>query len=192
MFKLALKNLLFYRSRSITTFVLTFVSTLFFIVYVAMMDGSHESMLKNALKVYTGAIEIYKKEYRDIGGNEYLYFAVPNSGVFRLSLTELTVESEKIPQQFILHQNYPNPFNPITTIQYELLQRSDVQINIYDLLGRKVITLVSEKQNAGFKSITWDATSVSSGMYFYQIRVYDPDEIGAGEYVQTRKMVVLK
>ena len=72
MFKLALKNLLFYRSRSITTFVLTFVSTLFFIVYVAMMDGSHESMLKNALKVYTGAIEIYKKEYREIGGNEYL------------------------------------------------------------------------------------------------------------------------
>lgn len=72
MFKLALKNLLFYKSRSLTTFVLTFVSTLFFIVYVAMMDGSHESMLKNALKVYTGAIEIYKKEYRDIGGNEYL------------------------------------------------------------------------------------------------------------------------
>ena len=72
MFKLALKNLLFYKSRSITTFVLTFVSTLFFIVYVAMLDGSHESMLKNALKVYTGAIEIYKKEYRDIGGNEYL------------------------------------------------------------------------------------------------------------------------
>lgn len=72
MFKLALKNILFYKSRSITTFILTFISTLLFIVYVAMMDGSHESMLKNAFKVYTGAIEIYKKEYRDIGGNEYL------------------------------------------------------------------------------------------------------------------------
>lgn len=72
MFKLALKNILFYKSRSITTFILTFISTLLFIVYVAMMDGSHESMLKNALKVYTGAIEIYKKDYRDIGGNEYL------------------------------------------------------------------------------------------------------------------------
>ena len=72
MFKLALKNILFYKSRSITTFILTFISTLFFIVYVAMLDGSHESMLKNALKVYTGAIEIYKKEYRDVGGNEYL------------------------------------------------------------------------------------------------------------------------
>ncbi|WP_309497624.1 FtsX-like permease family protein [Sulfurovum sp.] len=72
MFKLALKNILFYKSRSITTFILTFISTLLFIVYVAMMDGSHESMLNNALKVYTGAIEIYKKDYRDIGGNEYL------------------------------------------------------------------------------------------------------------------------
>ena len=72
MFHLALKNILFYKSRSITTFVLTFFSTLLFIVYVSMLDGSHESMLKNALKVYTGAIEVYKKGYRDIGGNEYL------------------------------------------------------------------------------------------------------------------------
>ena len=72
MFSLALKNILFYKGRSITTFVLTFISALFFIVYVSMMDGSHNSMLQNALKVYTGAIEIYKKDYRDIGGNEYL------------------------------------------------------------------------------------------------------------------------
>lgn len=72
MFSLALKNIYFYKSRSITTFVLTFISALLFIVYVAMMDGAHESMLQNALKVYTGAIEIYKKGYREVGGNEYL------------------------------------------------------------------------------------------------------------------------
>ena len=72
MFSLALKNILFYKSRSITTFVLTFFATLLFIVYVALMDGSHNSMLENALKVYPGAIEIYKKGYRDKGGNEYL------------------------------------------------------------------------------------------------------------------------
>lgn len=71
MFSFALKNIFFYKSRSITTFILTFISTLLFIVYVSMMDGSHNSMLKNALKVYTGAIEIYKTGYRDIGGNEY-------------------------------------------------------------------------------------------------------------------------
>jgi len=72
MFSLALKNILYYKSRSITTFILTFISAFFFIVYVALMDGSHNSMLQNSLKVYTGAIEIYKKGYRDIGGNEYL------------------------------------------------------------------------------------------------------------------------
>ncbi len=72
MFYLALKNIRFYKGRSISTFVLTFVATLLFIVYVALMHGSHQSILHNALKVYTGAIEIYKKGYRDIGGNEYL------------------------------------------------------------------------------------------------------------------------
>jgi len=72
MFSFALKNILFYKGRSITTFILTFVSTMFFIVYVSMMDGSHKSMLENSLKIYTGAIEIYHKEYRDVGGNDYL------------------------------------------------------------------------------------------------------------------------
>lgn len=72
MFSLAFKNILFYKGRAITTFVLIFFSTLLFIVYVAMMNGSHNSMLRNTLKVYTGAIEIYKKGYRDIGGNQYL------------------------------------------------------------------------------------------------------------------------
>lgn len=72
MFGFALKNIFFYKGRSITTFVLTFISTMLFIVYVSMMDGSHESMLKNSLKVYGSDIEIYHKDYRDKGGNEYL------------------------------------------------------------------------------------------------------------------------
>ena len=72
MFSLALKNIFYYKGRSITTFILTFISALLFILYVALMDGSHGAMLKNALKVYTGAIEIYKKGYRDEGGNDYL------------------------------------------------------------------------------------------------------------------------
>ncbi len=72
MFDLALKNLLYYRGRSITTLLLTFFSAYFFIVYVAFMDGSHSSMLKNALEVYTGSMQIYQKEYRDEGGYDYL------------------------------------------------------------------------------------------------------------------------
>ena len=98
----------------------------------------------------------------------------------------------QLPNSFRLLKNYPNPFNPITTIQYELPERSDVQIIIYDLLGRKIASLLSETQEAGIQSVQWNATNVPSGMYFYQIRVYDPDEVGTGEFVQTRKMVLLK
>jgi len=98
-------------------------------------------------------------------------------------------ENSFMPIEFELHQNYPNPFNPVTTIQYELPQRSDVQITIYDMLGRKVTTLVSETQDAGFKSIQWNATNdhgkpVSAEVYLYQIK--------AGELVQTKKMVLLR
>jgi len=72
MFRFALKNILFYKGRSITTFILTFVSTMLFVVFVSWQNGSHNSMLENALKIYTGAVEIYHKDYRDVGGNEYL------------------------------------------------------------------------------------------------------------------------
>lgn len=72
MFNFALKNILFYKGRSITTFILTFISTMLFVVFVSWQDGAHNSMLENSLKVYTGAVEIYHKGYRDIGGNEYL------------------------------------------------------------------------------------------------------------------------
>jgi len=72
LFELALKHILYYKGRSVTTFVLTFISAYFFIVYVAFMDGSHASMLKNALEVYTGSLQIYHKGYREEGGYDYL------------------------------------------------------------------------------------------------------------------------
>ncbi len=107
-----------------------------------------------------------------------------------IDVTDLeTDEFSELPKQFELMQNYPNPFNPITTFQYDLPKQADVQIIIYDLLGRKVTTLVSEMQDAGYKSVSWNATDdkgqqVSVGMYFYQIK--------AGDFTQTRKMVMLK
>ena len=89
-----------------------------------------------------------------------------------------------IPQKLSLYQNYPNPFNPVTTIHYDLPNQSDVQITIYDLMGREVNTLISESQEAGYKSIQWNATNIPSGMYFYQIR--------ASDFVQTKKLILLK
>jgi len=115
-----------------------------------------------------------------------------SNGPFSLAIdaTAMSIDpSELIPDEFALHQNYPNPFNPITTLRYDLPEQSHVNIVIYDMLGRQVRTLINQIQDAGFKSMTWDANDdrgkpVSAGIYLYQIK--------AGEFVQTRKMVLLK
>ena len=94
-----------------------------------------------------------------------------------------------IPEVFALHQNYPNPFNPVTTLRYDLPENNLVNITIYDMMGREVKTLVNQTQDAGYRAVIWDATNdygkpVSAGIYLYQIQ--------AGEYISTKKMVLLK
>jgi hypothetical protein len=101
----------------------------------------------------------------------------------------LTILEELLPKTFALHQNYPNPFNPVTTLRYDLPEQATVNIIIYDMLGRQVRTLLNQTQDAGYRSVIWNATNnygkpVSAGVYLYQIQ--------AGEFVQTKKMVLLK
>ena len=93
------------------------------------------------------------------------------------------------PEEFSLHQNYPNPFNPVTTLRYDLPENGHVNVIIYDMLGKQVKTLINQTQDAGYRSVIWDGTNdygnpVSAGIYLYQIQ--------AGEYMQTKKMVLLK
>jgi hypothetical protein len=88
------------------------------------------------------------------------------------------------PHEFFISQNYPNPFNATTVIHYSLPDPSNVAIEIYDLLGRRVETLMQGEQPAGYHQIIWDAGDKSSGMYFYRIQ--------AGEYTEMKKMVLLK
>ncbi len=89
-----------------------------------------------------------------------------------------------LPGSFSISQNYPNPFNATTTISYDLPKPSTVTLDIYDLLGRKVGTLVNAKQEAGFHQAVWNAEDGSSGMYFYKLQ--------AGDYIETKKMVLIK
>lgn len=89
-----------------------------------------------------------------------------------------------MPRTSQLVQNYPNPFNPSTTIQYEVRERSSVKLIIFDALGRYVTTLVDREQSPGWYTIPWNASSYSSGIYFYQLTV--------GEEIQTRKMLFIK
>ena len=104
---------------------------------------------------------------------------------------ELLTVSEGIvsPTTFTLYQNYPNPFNPITSLRYDLPEQALVTLTVYDMLGREITQLINTTREAGYSSVQWNATDmhgkpVSAGVYLYQIR--------AGEFVQTRKMVLLK
>jgi len=94
-----------------------------------------------------------------------------------------------LPTQFGLGQNFPNPFNPTTTIKFEIPTRSHVSLNIYNVLGQKVKTLVNEDMAAKSYEKTWDGSSdagskVASGIYFYKIE--------AGSFTQTKKMILMK
>ena len=121
-------------------------------------------------------------------GDEEWVFMNPTPGTTNTG--ELSIKDNiGIPNQFTLHQNYPNPFNPTTRINYDLPNNEFVSINIFDLMGREIKSLVNKKQIAGFRSIQWDATNnsgqpVSAGMYIYTIQ--------AGEFRQTKKMILLK
>ena len=119
----------------------------------------------------------------------------PQVGESRFTLTvsysALTSNDEpaNVPGSFVLHPAYPNPFNPITALRYDLPKQAQVTLTVYDLMGREITQLVNTNQDAGYRSVQWDATDmhgkpVGAGVYFYQIH--------AGEFVQTRKMVLLK
>ncbi len=94
------------------------------------------------------------------------------------------VSGEPVPTVFFMDQNYPNPFNPKTTLAYGLPEDVHVSLVVYDVLGREVATLVNEMQQAGFKSVEFDASTLSSGMYFYKLV--------AGSFTDLQKMVVAK
>ena len=94
------------------------------------------------------------------------------------------IEDEIVVNNFSLEQNYPNPFNPSTTIKYTLAEKSDVSLNIYDILGNEVATLVNATQKAGSYEVNFNASNLASGLYLYKII--------AGNFVSTKKMMLLK
>ena len=101
------------------------------------------------------------------------------------NLNNLILEtSAAIPLTYELGQNYPNPFNPVTTIEYQIPEDGTVKMSVYDVLGKEIKTLVNDFRPAGAYEVRLDASDLSSGIYFYQMR--------AGNFEEMRKMVVIK
>ena len=179
-----------------------------------------ENIAGNA-DIYYGALELGENELQNIQrvNQDSTYGMVPQkdpillwadsslfcfwsdgrSGDFQIYFSEATFdtitvhidfkEPSIIYDDFYLYPTYPNPFNPVTTLRYSLPEDELVNITIYDMMGRQISTLVSGQQSAGYKSVRWNATNdkgapVSAGLYLYTIQ--------AGEYIQTKKMVLLK
>lgn len=118
-----------------------------------------------------------------------LFVSTTSNGIYKvsaqfLSAPVITGAAGKVPAAFSLAQNYPNPFNPSTTIRYELALASDVKLKVFDILGREVATLVSAKQAAGNYAAQFNASRLSSGVYFYQLK--------AGGLIAIRKMMLVK
>lgn len=115
-----------------------------------------------------------------------------SSGIYQIWSAKVSLASigikqinNNIPEKFRLYQNYPNPFNPVTKISYDLPVNGIVNLNIYDISGREVAKLLSnEIQTAGYYTISFDANSLSSGIYFYRLATEN--------FIQTRKLILLK
>jgi hypothetical protein len=91
---------------------------------------------------------------------------------------------DALPQEFSLSQNYPNPFNPATVIGYKLPVTREVGLTVYDMLGRRVATLVHGKQVAGSYSVTWDASGCASGIYICRLQ--------AGSFIASKKLALVR
>jgi len=101
------------------------------------------------------------------------------------------------PFEFNLCQNHPNPFNQTTKIEFTLSHSGFVSLQIYDILGRKVKTLVSEQVSSGYKSVLWDGKNdaeeeVASGIYFYQLKIENIFSDKAEGFTETKKLMLLK
>ena len=112
-------------------------------------------------------------------------FKVSKNGVLGEVITSLIDKIELIfPEQIILHQNFPNPFNSSTTIQFQLLKENKINIDLYNVLGEKIQTIIDGFYSNGMYSINFSSYEIPSGIYFYQLQ--------AADFIQTKKMILLK
>lgn len=120
--------------------------------------------------------------------NNFIFAGVSSHAVWRRSLNDILTNiqsvSQKIPSKYYLSQNYPNPFNPITNIKFAIPKNEFVTIKVYNVAGKEIKELVNQIISAGEYKIDFDGTGLESGVYFYRIK--------AGEFLETKKMILIK
>lgn len=121
---------------------------------------------------------------------QYRLKQIDNDGTFEYHPYTAEVKGVELPEEFSLEQNYPNPFNPSTTIKFALPRNSNVTIEVYTLLGEKIMTLVNEIKSAGYHEAVFSGSSLSSGIYIYAIRAVPVD--GGSSFISSQKMMLVK
>lgn len=119
--------------------------------------------------------------------NGFIYAATDGLSVWKRSITDIVgIEqiSGSVPMDFMLKQNYPNPFNPMTNIEFSIPQPGNVRLDVYDVSGKLVESLLNKNLSTGSYNVAWNASRFSSGIYFYKLT--------AGNFVQTKKMMLVK
>ena len=137
----------------------------------AETSNNENEIIVHSNRIANLYLQEFKARYIEAGGSDDIVLSVKQIG-------------SSVPSTFDLSQNYPNPFNPTTVINYQLSACGPVTLKIYDVLGREVLTLVNQKQNAGYYKVTFDASRFASGLYFYSL--------SAGEKLFVKKMMVIK
>jgi hypothetical protein len=164
--------------------IVTYTSLYNFPWYVIASSGGSSSFGSHAMKFASvgqvSADNAQSVNYKIFSG--YISSPAPKP-------VDVQEEENLRPHSFELFQNYPNPFNPTTSIKFSLLKSGHVILDIYNILGRRVLTLVNEELPAGYKLVTWDGkdnsgNEVASGVYFYKLK--------AGDFSETKKMILMK
>ena len=120
-----------------------------------------------------------------VENGKYVIYLGTDDGIYKYAENVTLVNKGKVQlNNFYLFQNYPNPFNPSTKIKYQLPQSGIVLLKIIDMLGREIKTLVEEYQNAGVHEISFNASDIASGVYFYKV--------ASGNFSLVKKMVLLR
>jgi hypothetical protein len=150
-------------------------------------DGAKNILIHSAEYPITLRVEGGNLSMKDNVGGTFINTIVKDGQsivITNPAIESVNVNSIGIPIVYKLFQNYPNPFNPTTTIKYSIPQSGLVTLKVYDLLGKEVITLVKEEKTAGIYESVFDASHLSSGVYFYKLQ--------SGNFIQSKKLILLK